>query len=68
MEIRIAYHPNSDTLMSRISQLLADNGIEYATSTEGVLEIAPVEEAEGVVSGDNYLGSSFVETDAMPGY
>lgn len=67
MEIRIAYHPNSETLISRISQLLADNGIACAPSAEGVLEIASVVEAE-VATEDNYLGSSFVEVEAMPGY
>ena len=33
MEIRIAYHPSSDTLMNRISDLLKENGITAEINT-----------------------------------
>ncbi len=72
MEIRIAYHPSSDTLMNRISDLLKENGItaEINTASSAInsdVRITMVQEKETEIAS-TLLDSSFVITEQQPGY
>ncbi|MBL7816540.1 MAG: hypothetical protein JNL70_16085 [Saprospiraceae bacterium] len=72
MEIRIAYHQSSETLMNRISELLKENGIaaELQTAkntTNGDVRITLVKETENKMASE-LLDSSFVHVDHQPGY
>jgi hypothetical protein len=72
MEIRIAYHPSSDTLMNRISELLKANGIAAElTSTPSTaannVRITYAKEEKSVFAS-SLLESSFVHTGQQPGY
>ncbi len=72
MEIRIAYHPSSDTLMNRISALLKENGItaEINTTSSAInsdVQITMVKKPENEVA-PTLLDSSFVHTEQQPGY
>ncbi len=72
MEIRIAYHPSSDTLMNRISDLLKENGItaEINTASSAInsdVRITMVQEKETEIAS-TLLDSSFVHTEQQPGY
>ena len=72
MEIRIAYHPSSDTLMNRISELLKENGIsaELAPATSPInndVRISVGKEVETQLAS-TLLDSSFVHIEQQPGY
>jgi DNA gyrase/topoisomerase IV subunit A len=72
MEIRIAYHQSSETLMNRISDLLKENGItsqlnSAPSASNGDVRITFVKEKQNVMA-TSLLNSSFVHTDAQPGY
>lgn len=72
MEIRIAYHPTSDTLMNRISDLLKENGItaEIKTDSSAInsdVRITMAKEQKNEVA-PTLLDSSFVHTEQQPGY
>ncbi len=72
MEIRIAYHPSSDTLINRISELLKENGItaEINTASSAInsdVRITMVQEQETEIA-PTLLDSSFVITEQQPGY
>ncbi len=72
MEIRIAYHPSSDTLMNRISELLKENGITAeinpaSSAINSDVRITMVKEQENEIA-PTLLDSSFVHTEQQPGY
>ncbi len=72
MEIRIAYHPSSDTLMNRISDLLKENGItaEIKTASSAInsdVQISMAQQQETAIA-HTLLDSSFVHTEQQPGY
>lgn len=72
MEIRIAYHQSSETLMNRISELLKENGIAAELQTassakNGDVKITLVKEQENKVA-PTLLDSSFVHVEHQPGY
>ena len=72
MEIRIAYHPSSDTLINSISELLKANGIAAeltatpSASHNGVRFTFAKEEKS--IFATSLLDSSFVHTNQQPGY
>ncbi len=71
MEIRIAYHPSSDTLMNRISDILKANGItaqltSTASAVNDDVQITYIKEKN--IMASSLLDSSFVHTDDKPGY
>jgi hypothetical protein len=71
MDIRIAYHPSSDTLMNRISDLLKANGISAQINPESSavnddVRITFVKEKS--IIAPSLLDSSFVHTEQQPGY
>ena len=71
MEIRIAYHSTSDTLVNRISELLKENGItaelNTASAAHGDVSITVVQEPKSEIA-KTLLDSSFVVTEQDPGY
>ncbi len=72
MEIRIAYHPSSDTLVNRISELLKENGFTAelntaASAVNGDVRITVVQETKNEIA-PTLLDSSFVHTEQNPGY
>jgi hypothetical protein len=70
MEIRIAYHQTSETLLNSISRLLKENGMIATiqnTNETGDVRIS-VADKEQVVQECNLLESSFVVLDSKPGY
>jgi hypothetical protein len=70
MEIRIAYHQTSETLLNSISRLLKENGMIATiqnTNDTGDVRIS-VAENEQAVQECNLLESSFVVLDSKPGY
>jgi hypothetical protein len=72
MEIRIAYHPSSETLINRISELLKENGIsaEFTSAPSAVnndVRITFTKEKENTVA-PTLLDSSFVHIEQQPGY
>ena len=72
MEIRIAYHSSSDTLVNRISELLKENGITAelntaASAVNGDVRITVVQETKNEIA-QTLLDSSFVLTEQNPGY
>ena len=72
MEIRIAYHQSSETLMNRISDLLKENGItsqinSASSASNGDVQITFVKEKQNIMA-TSLLNSSFVHTDLQPGY
>ena len=72
MEIRIAYHPSSDTLMNRISDLLKENGITAEISTAASANNSDVritmDPEKATEIAPTLLDSSFVLTEQQPGY
>lgn len=71
MEIRIAYHPSSDTLMNRISDLLKENGItaEIKTASSAINSDVQISMAQKETEvAPTLLDSSFVITEQEPGY
>ncbi len=72
MEIRIAYHPSSDTLVNRISELLRANGIaaeltSTPSTTQNGVRIS-FEKDKKSVFATSLLESSFVDIQQQPGY
>lgn len=72
MEIRIAYHQSSETLMNRISELLKENGISAElnsapSAVNGDVRITLVKEDAKKVA-PTLLDSSFVHIEQQPGY
>ncbi len=72
MIIRIAYHPSSDTLINRISELLKENGITAELNTEtsadkGDVHITVIHDRKNEIAS-TLLDSSFVHTEQNPGY
>lgn len=70
MEIRIAYHQTSETLLNSISRLLEENGMVANIQNEndkGEVRITVAEKEEGQKEY-NLLESSFVVIDSKPGY
>ena len=70
MEIRIVYHPSSDTLINSINQLLKENGLtssieKAAENGEVRITVAKTKEQD---ADTKHLNSSFVHLDTMPGY
>ena len=72
MEIRIAYHPSSDTLINSISELLKANGIAAEltatpSASHNDVRITFAKEEKSTVA-TSLLDSSFVHTNQQPGY
>ena len=70
MEIRIAYHHTSETLINNINSLLKENGLTSTiekAAENGEVRIT-VAKNEGENADIEHLNSSFVHLDAMPGY
>jgi hypothetical protein len=70
MEIRIAYHQSSETLLNSISRLFKENGMIATiqnTNDEGDVQIT-VADKDKEVKKPNLLESSFVVLDSKPGY
>ena len=72
MEIRIAYHSSSDTLINRISELLKENGITAELNTEtssdkGDVHFTVIHDRENEIA-HTLLDSSFVLTEQNPEY
>ena len=72
MEIRIAYHPTSETLVHQISQFLKDNGISSNVATvngsNDVRITVEKPDAASVKMASTTLESSFVHVEPQPGY
>jgi hypothetical protein len=70
MEIRIAYHQSSETLLNSISRLFKENGMiaQIKTTTDkGEVQIT-IADKDKKVKKPNLLESSFVHLDSKPGY
>lgn len=70
MEIRIAYHQTSETLINSISRLLKENGMVaniQKANDKGEVRIT-VADTEQENKEYNLLASSFVVLDTKPGY
>jgi hypothetical protein len=70
MEIRIAYHQTSETLLNSISRLFKENGMIATiqnTNDKGEVRIS-VADKEQEAQNPNLLESSFVVIDSKPGY
>lgn len=72
MEIRIAYHPSSETLINRISELLKENGISAeftsaASAAHNDVQITFTKEKKNEIA-PTLLDSSFVHVEHQPGY
>ena len=70
MEIRIAYHQSSETLLNSISRLFKENGMVAQINTptdKGEVHITVADKDKEVKKPD-LLESSFVILDSKPGY
>jgi hypothetical protein len=74
MEIRIAYHPNSETLVNKVSQFLKENGIKADVKMtpsvqNGTARLSTAKTQDSAPTVATTFGdSSFVHVENQPGY